>query len=327
MRVMCLAKGYASYGASILSSAAEHLELTLRDVEPTDLAIEVKAFLSHDGPPKRTLEHLLEQHILNFPEQVRTRYQAKLGKLGIEYPSKLKESESFGKPGGVYAVAHVLPNALDELSEAIIEGLRSKPALWSKIEASLLTAAIEKSKALLPTTPDEILDHMRQMDEARRAAVKTPKSIDDLDIEWGQYHPISKILLDAPLFWSEIDDDAPHGNDTGSDLFAAFKRWNKRNPGASYQGYVDRLLSRWGLTAEKVRGQIDPIQLDWIRQEADIALAFAAIKLRGACEEQESLAAVSAIDKRITQLGDAPHRTQKLALLRSALLPPSPGKV
>jgi uncharacterized protein YfeS len=202
---------------------------------------------------------------------------------------------------------------------AVVNGLRSKPAIWKMIDVSLLTEALEKSKASLPTKPSEISHYMRKMDDERRSSVKAPTSTDDLDIEWGQYHPSARTVLDAPLFWSEIDDDAPHGNDTGSDLLAAFRRWQKRNPTASYGGYVDRLLSRWGLTTEKARGQMDELQLNWIRQEAEIALAFAAIKLRGWCEERESRAAIRAIDARLELLGESPERTQKLILLRNAL--------
>jgi len=319
VKILCLASGYASYGASILTTAAEHLERTLKDVEPTELAIEVVAFLWHEGPPKLTLERSLEQHILRYPKRVRARYRSKVSKLHIEYPSNLRESESFGKPGGIYAVAHVLPRALDELSEAVVEGLRSRQAIWRKMDASQLAHAIEESKASLPTDSDSILNYMRQLDEARRASVKTPASLDELEIEWTQYHPAARRVLDAPLFWSETDDDAPHGNDTGSDLLAAFKRWNKRNPAGSYEGYVDRLLSRWGLTPEKARGQLDETQLDSVRQEADIALAFAAIKVRGSCEGREARAAISAIDKRIEQLSNAPARVRKLLQLRATL--------
>ena len=319
MKLLCLARGYASYGGSILTSAAEHLETTLKDVEPKNLAIEVIAFIRHEGPPKRTLEGRLEQHILQFPEQVRARYRAKVGKLNLEYPSGLSESESFPCPGGIYAVAHVLPRALEELSDAVVNGLRSKSAIWKEVDVSRLTEAIEKSKTSLPADPEQILDHMRQMDEARRASATAPKSVDDLDIEWGQYHPGAKAVLGAPLFWSESDDDAPHGNDTGSDLLAAFMRWNKRNPAASYEDYVDRLMSRWGLTPEKAGVKLDESQLEWIRQEADIALAFAAMKLRGGCEEREARTAINALDKRMEQLRDAPERIAKVQMLRIAL--------
>lgn len=319
MKLLCLAKGYASYGGSIHTFAADHLEMTLKDVMPTNLAIEAVAFIRHEGPPRRTLEGLLEHHILTFPEQVRARYRAKVEKLSMEYPSSLTELESFGRPNGVYACAHVLPKALDELSDALVNGLRSKPAIWRGVDHGRLTEAIEKSKASLPTDPNQILEHMRQLGETRRKAARTPKTVDDLDIEWSQYHPAAKAALAAPLFWSEDDDDAPHGNDTGSDLLAAFCRWNKRNRGASYEGYVERLLSRWGLTPEKAGGMLDENQLNWIRQEADIALAFAAIKLRGSCELSAAQTALNAIDKRIEQLNDAPDRLEKVRLLRIAL--------
>jgi len=283
------------------------------------LAIEVIAFIRHEGLARPTLEQSLERHIERFPQHVRARYRAKAGKLDLEYPSKLREAESFARPGGIYAVAHVLPRALDELCEALIEGLRLKPAIWNKIDVSRLDAAIEEARIALPASPDELLVYMRQMDEARKAARKAPASVDELDIEWAKYHPDARRALNAPFFWSETDDDSPHGNDTGSDLFAAFKGWNKRNPTASYEGYVDRLLRRWGLTPEKARGQIDEIQLDWIRQEADIALAFAAIKLRGRCDEAEANAAIRALDQRFDTLSGAPERLEKIRLLRSAL--------
>lgn len=319
MKILCLARAYNSYGASILTSASQHLELTLKAVEPADLAIEVIAFIRHEGLARPTLEQSLERHIERFPQHVRARYRAKAGKLDLEYPSKLREAESFARPGGIYAVAHVLPRALDELCEALIEGLRLKPAIWNKIDVSRLDAAIEEARIALPASPDELLVYMRQMDEARKAARKAPASVDELDIEWAKYHPDARRALNAPFFWSETDDDSPHGNDTGSDLFAAFKGWNKRNPTASYEGYVDRLLRRWGLTPEKARGQIDEIQLDWIRQEADIALAFAAIKLRGRCDEAEANAAIRALDQRFDTLSGAPERLEKIRLLRSAL--------
>lgn len=319
MRLLCLAKGYASYGASILTAASEHLELAFKDIEPINLAIEVTAYIAHDGPPRRSLEALLEEHIARFPKQVRAQYRAKVGKLNVEYPSDLREAESFGRPGGIYAVAHVFPRALDELSGAVVEGLRSKPAIWSKIDVARLNEAIEKSKAALPASPGQISHYMRQMDEARAVSLKAPVSIDDLDIEWSRYHPASREILDAPFFWSAIDDDAPHGNDTGSDLLAAFQHWNRRNPTTSCEGYVDRLLRRWGVIAEQARGRLDELHLDSIRHEADIALAFAAIKLRGACEDREARAAINAIEKRIEQLRESPDRTAKFLLLRDAL--------
>jgi uncharacterized protein YfeS len=318
VKVSCLARAYNSYGSSILTTAAEHLELALVNIDPTDLAIEITAYLHHVGPARSTLEGLLEQHILSFPPEVRVRHRAKAGKLHIDYPSALQESESFG-PGGIYAVAHVLPRALDEVSAAVLDGLRSKPAIWKMIDASALDAAIEEARASLPKEPANLLDYMRRMDVMRRASASNPTSIDDLDIEWEQYHPSAKAVLAAPLFWPEIDDDAPHGNDTGSDLLAAFRRWQKRNPTASYEGYVDRLLSRWGLTAKKARGRLDATQLDWIRQEADVALAFAAIKVRGKCEERETSLAIAAIDQRLKRLDISIERKQKLLLLRQTL--------
>jgi len=319
VKILCLARGYASYGASILTSAGQHLEQYLVSVEPADLTIEVMAYLPHEGPAKRTLEHSLEQHLKRFPDQARATYRAKTGKLNIEYPSSLSEAESFGRPGGIYAVSHLLTKALDELCDAILDGLRIKPAIWKSVDGIQLSSAIEASRKSLPTDAADLLAHMRQMDETRKAAATSPKSVDDLEIDWGQYHPSARMVLNSPLFWSEGDDDSPHGNDTGSDLLAAFKRWNKKNPTSSYSGYVDRLLSRWGLSPEKATGKLDDEQLSWLRQEADIALAFAVLKLRGKCQEGELRTAISAINTRIARLHDHKDRVQKLISLKDIL--------
>lgn len=319
MKLRCLARGYASYGASIFTSAAEHLELALDTIEPIDLLVDVTAFLPHDGPAKPTLESSLERHIARFPHQIRVRYMAKANRLDIDFPSSFCERESFGRPGGIYAVADNFSRAFGELSEAVVGGLRSKPSIWNKIDVSQLSAAIEESKASLPTTTEKIIEYMRNLDDRRRASAAIPSSIDDLDIEWKQYHPSAKTTLDNPFFWSEADDDAPHGNDTGSDLLAAFKRWHKRNPATPYDNYVDRLLARWGLTSEQAIRQIAPDQLTWIRQEADIALAFAAIKLRGRCEVGPANTALAALNARLEKLGGTPERYRKVALLREKL--------
>lgn len=319
MKILCLAAAYDSYGASILTTAGEHLEISLRDIEPTNLAVEVTAFLPHHGPPRRTLESSLDRHIQKFPQQVRSVYRAKSDKLVVQYPSVFQSSDSFGRPGGIYAVCHMLPKAVDELCWALVEALRSKPAIWKVVDAARLNIAVDSAKASLPSGPDQLLAYMKQLDEIRRATKKQIGSVDDLDIDWSQYHPDAKRLLDAPFYWSEIDDDAPHGNDTGSDLFAAFKRWNKRNPAAQYNDYVDRLLKRWGLTGTGVRDQLGDDHLDQIRQDADIALAFGAIKLRGLCEMSVALVAIRAVEQRIERLKDSPERALKHSLMLKAL--------
>ena len=51
-----------------------------------------------------------------------------------------------------------------------------------------------------------------------------------LGIDWDDWHPAARKLLNDPFFWDQGSDYSPHGNDTGADLLADFKKWHGQHP-------------------------------------------------------------------------------------------------
>jgi uncharacterized protein YfeS len=139
-----------------------------------------------------------------------------------------------------------------------------------------------------------------------------PATMDRLPVEWSQFHPNARALLDDPFFWNAVDDDAPHGNDTGADLLAAFRRWRTRNRATDPLNFLDSVLKRWGLSHPTAD---DPTVL-----EAEIGLAFAQIKLEGTCHPAVAARAITAIDQRISHVANDRARVSKFRLLRERVL-------
>jgi uncharacterized protein YfeS len=132
----------------------------------------------------------------------------------------------------------------------------------------------------------------RQAKESRAALRETKSPWEKLGIDWTEFHPQARKILDDPFFWESANDLAPNGNDTGADLLADYKRWEKRPRTRSPMQFFDQLLKRWGFkpldwsstdeaTVLKLKKQ-DPIALG-LCNEAAIALAFAVLKMRAKC--------------------------------------------
>jgi uncharacterized protein YfeS len=163
-----------------------------------------------------------------------------------------------------------------------------------------------------PQTDDQLrlLQARISREEKARRGAMGPWEV--LDIDWDEYHPSARRVLDDPFFWDVVDDYAPYGNDTGADLLAAFIIWNRRHPRAPACEMAKELLGEWGISAFDLATvdraavaallQDDPIALS-VTDEAMIAAAFAAMKLRGSCDDETRALALSAIERQ--RIGEA----------------------
>ena len=167
---------------------------------------------------------------------------------------------------------------------------RIKPDDDFDVERFLADAA-----SILATRIDtmEEWEQIRQQATAKRKArlaTKDPWVL--LEIDWDQYHPKAREVLDEPFFWETANDLAPNGNDTGADLLEDYRRWDKRNATASPLVFLDRLMKKWDIKPidwsitdkEMVRKleREEPIALS-VCNEAAIGLAFAVLKMRATC--------------------------------------------
>lgn len=113
---------------------------------------------------------------------------------------------------------------------------------------------------------------------------------EDVDVDWDEFHPAARQLLDDPFFWEVADDYAPHGNDTGADLLEFYKEELTEDAGLDTARWTQRLLRSWGAT-----GDDDLAEL--MRDEAWIAAAFAELKLRGRMTSEVAHRARAAVER------------------------------
>lgn len=290
MEVTTYKNTYNTFGGSTLyGSAGDLLTSRLDEYGSAIDEIEVVAFLRSSSRKFRpTLERLFDQFHEDIELLPRITFRRKLNRVKIEFLSshftaddeKHRNATPEQRMVAAQEVAEVLP----------LLRKRVKPADDFDVErfladaSEILTTRIEKA---------EEWEKVRQAAAKKRLAIQATKSPWELlEIDWDQFHPQAREILDEPFYWECADDLAPNGNDTGADLLEDFRRWHKQHPGTSPVRFLDSLMNRWGIepidwlatddvTVNKMEKE-QPIPLS-VCNEAAIALAFAVIKLRASC--------------------------------------------
>jgi len=106
---------------------------------------------------------------------------------------------------------------------------------------------------------------------------KKAESLDDLLIDWSEYHPQARETLDDLFYWDCVNEYAPHGNDEGADVLEHFKHWRKRNKTGDSRKFFERLMRNWGAI-----GKAEILQPS-LYKDSLIGLAFAHLKIDSAC--------------------------------------------
>ena len=159
---------------------------------------------------------------------------------------------------------------------------------------------------------------------------------DKLDIDWSEFHPRARELLNETFYWEEGDDAAPHGNDTGADAFADYRKWTRQHPGRPAHELATSLLRNWQFpeidwteaTEDKVKAMIaSNTFVVSVCDDTMIALAFGMIKIHGCCDATTRSLAIKAIERErldcvLEHRGweDAENRRSGLKLMEQCLL-------
>jgi uncharacterized protein YfeS len=273
-----------------------------------------------------------EFHSKFLPSLPLVKFLRKKGQMEIEYETATADATFLERYG--FLSAAMFSTAFKEVADKLhLMDARLQQA--DDFELPRFHDDVARLASDAPTT-DEALRALRTKVEQQckeRLAAMDPW--ERLDLDWDEFHPAARTLLDDPFFWSQGDDYAPHGNDTGADLFADFKKWNRRHPDDPPHEMVTALLRAWQIAPSDYRAvdedavkrmiTNDPIALS-VTDDAFIAGAFAAIKCRGCCEAATRDFALAAIERErmsavIAGRGwkDPDERLRTLDLLRAAL--------
>jgi hypothetical protein len=160
----------------------------------------------------------------------------------------------------------------DALIEALDWGLAKamKPAEQVHIDA--FVALVRRVRARKYADDADLLEAIEAARRVRKTAWDSLDPRARLDIDWSEVPHAARTLLDRPEDWSESDDFAPHGNDTGADIIADWPEYGHRSPA--------EIFAEWGFAVPDCPSVTLEWQ-EWVRVHQ--ALAFGHVRMTGTC--------------------------------------------
>jgi len=191
--------------------------------------------------------------------------------------------------------------------------LRKRLAPNDDFQLDALLAHCRQAESRLPSTQEEFAALADDIKRRRAERIAAMSPWEKVGVDWRDYHPNARQILDDPFYWDCVNDFAPHGNDTGADLLEEFREWLHQNPSGEPTTFYKQLIFQWGLP-ESPTNDLERSVFD----EAAVALAFAELKLRATCSPAVAELARAAISRQRQEAHNAvawPHRAERLETL------------
>lgn len=239
------------------------------------LGVEINVFLKSDGPPKKTLESLFDNHnelIARLPKvsHSKTRKTVTIDVFSDAFEGNVFQKDRAVSPEKVMSCANMILSALEAASVKL-----SKIKDYNHLQ---LVSDCRSKISQIPSSLDgaqKLLDHCNALGAAKTASLSPWEK---LDVDWSAYPTDIRKLLDDTIYWDCTHDFSPHGNDTGADLLAFYQEWLKNNSTGDPLTFFSTLLTQWGIPVDTK----DPVLMP-VLDDAVVALAFAEVKHKKQC--------------------------------------------
>jgi uncharacterized protein YfeS len=272
-----MARTYNSFGGhSTLSLIPDFLIAEAPSFGSAISELTVTFHFPTSGPPRSSLENLYAQFHADRLKLPKVAFGRNRGKMSIDVSSKLidgSEREFYRGPS-----LSLFSGAYHETVESL-KLMGSKLTRKDEFEFDSFMRHCLQCEARIPRDEEALSTLVTRLNERRAAIRDAMTPWERLGIDWRDYHPDARHILDDPFYWEQANDFAPHGNDTGADLLSDYRAWLKGQPACDPIEFYENLTSRWGFHEDAadpmIRGALD---------EAAVALAFAEVKLRGKCD-------------------------------------------
>lgn len=304
-----MAKSYNCYGGhTTLSPIGDFLLRDAPDLGDAIAEIAVTLHFPLSGPPKKTLEDLLKRYANYRATLPKITYRRDKRKVEINVASELMDGRDW-EPSSRLSLP-LFKRGVDEVIQALVL-MRKRLKSTDSFDLDAFLAHCEAARGRIPGSEDALQDLAAELKAADQAKRDTMSPWEKLGIDWEDFHPQARDVLDDPFFWECTNDFSPNGNDTGADLLEAYRDWLKKHRDGQPIRFLERLAKQWGYAG--IAGMDE-----YVRNEAAIALAFADIKLRGLCDEEAQRLALKSIERQRTEAVTSsswPHREKRLRAL------------
>lgn len=290
MEILVSIHTYNTYGGhSTLTLVGKYLELGAPDFGEAIETLDIHVYFS-GGKISRHLESLSDQYHSYLAELPSTNFYRKKAKFELNFVSDL---------GSADLVSGYGPPDLTLFTSSVKEVASSLQILKSKLKKSddfLLEeffAFLQLKVKEIPSDEETFASLQAEIENEDARKHDSMDEWDKLGIEWEDYHPKSRELLNSPFFWSATDDFSPNGNDTGADVLELYRDWMEENPKVGVTEFLDNLMDDWGI--ERPFNDDDEFSRTTY-EEMVLGLSFAQIKLKGVCEEKIRNLALKAVN-------------------------------
>lgn len=329
MKILVLAKCSYIYGSGMLAWLVGHyLESGLADYGTA--VTEIYVLIAFRGGEKRFPHSFMEFHSKYLPSLPTTRFFRKKARMDIQYETKVADATLLEQHG--FPSTYLFAKALSELA-VNFHLIDSRLKKSDDFDLARFHADVSRAVSEAPRSDGDMKSLYEKLEDEQKERSAAMDPWERLGVEWDEYHPSARSLLNDPFFWSGIDSDAPHGNDSGADLLNDFKKWNKRHAELPAHKMASRLLKDWEADGMNLRMSDAAAVLSLLEEdsftlrtadEVMIAVAFAAVKLRGCCDRETRELAMLAIEREripemVSKWKDAGIRRSRLDQLARTL--------
>lgn len=296
---------YNRYGSESL--IAGFLLRNTNDFGSAISELTVNLHFPHPGPPRKTLEIIYAEFHKNRELLPKIAFQRARGVVEIDVASELIDGSNWKTEQRQFSLLN-FQKVVKEVINAL-QLLRQQITPKDDFDLERFLQHCQSTITYLPMTDEDLFALKQDVQQARAVRLDAMSPWESLGIDWRDFHPDARKLLDDPFYWESADDFAPHGNNTGADLFAAYRSWFKRNAEGDSLVFLQKLYREWGCG--------DTVDQK-IADEAVIALAFAELKLRAECRSNIAKLALEVIERQRRQTIEATewlHREERLKRL------------
>lgn len=305
-----MARTYNTYGGhSTLSLISDFLLGDADDFGSAVTELTVTFHFPQSGPASRTLEQMHADFHANRHGLPKVVFRRKRGQAAIDVASELLDGKEWKQERGLS-----LPLFKAGVAETIaaLGLLRNRLTAKDGFNLEAFLSHCDDAQSRLPSTAEELVAFAEESKKRRSLRYAAISPWERLGIDWRDFHPDARKVLDDPFFWESSNDFAPNGNDTGADLLADYRKWLRRNPVEDPITFYRELIRRWGFSPEP-SSDLGRTVMD----EAAVALAFAEFKLRADCLPAVAALAREAIQRQRQEAVETVNWSHKEERLKS----------
>ena len=222
-------------GCPSIARVGPYLGYRLPDFGEAIQELEIHVYFA-PRPTTEVFTDLYSTYITTLPK---TKFLRAKKRLVINYLSRLGDTrvtEGYGPPK-LELFRSAVAEIVGELAAIATELKRS-----DAFDATGFLTEMQGRLTRRPTTQEQFDALLRKLDRAREEHNAQLSPWDKLGLDWGDFHPDAREVLDDVFYWDCADDFAPNGNDTGADLLADYQKWRPQHRLTSAEKFFTDLM-------------------------------------------------------------------------------------